>query len=70
MSIITLPKVATEEIAFGSQICRKTKDGAAFISLQGGLQHRSHNVPKWQCCFRTEKHHNHLSAFHFFPPPC
>ncbi len=28
------------------------------------------DVPKWQCCFGTEKHRNHLSTFSFFPPPC
>lgn len=38
MSIITQPKVATEEIAFGSQISGKTEDVATFKSSQGGSQ--------------------------------
>lgn len=47
MSIITQPKVATEEIVYGSpRSVANLKDMATFKSSQGGSQHRSHNVPK------------------------
>lgn len=47
MSIINQPKVATEEIAFGSQISGKTKDVATLKSSRGGSQcvmYQSDNV--------------------------
>lgn len=68
MCIITQPKVATEEIAFGSQISYKNKNPKTLQHSHGGSQYWSHNVPNWRCCFGTEKHHSHLSTFFFSLP--
>ncbi len=67
--IITRPKVATRKLLLAPRSAARPKDVATVKSSQGGSQRWSYNVPKWQCCVGTEKHHSHLSTFSSLPPP-